>query len=347
MRTVSASYDPNAEMRDVGVKIQFLGTYSGLSLSTSDIISMKLTEGLDVTGESFPSRSLKIEALDTLGLSFASLETDYVGAEFEAYIGINGEYISVGKFYIDEIDTPDLGLTVSIEASDRVKTYMDKYMTGLYTSASTLMSTLVAHPQGAIYGLDLYCDEGTLQATVFPNMLTTVGSQRDVLLRLAQAAGMASVWVDRDMTTHMEQFGEKSGYSATLTAKGILEYSSLKLGSHTDYVEVSGENEGSEFGASWGTYTRGCLADFLDNDFIDGSFALIVAYRYYIAKNQRFELSLKTRCNPAIEPGDRVLVKKPNGSEIGEFTLASQTIYFDEDGLWANLSLCSGAPGDN
>ncbi|MCD7805248.1 MAG: hypothetical protein LUH03_08930 [Oscillospiraceae bacterium] len=347
MQTHTSDFNPDSELRKVGIKIAFLGDYEGMELGTKDVISLELTEGLDITGDSFPSRSLKLTAIDSLGLSFASQEKDYVRARFEVLIGINDEYVSVGKYYIDKIDTPDLGLTVSIEASDRVATYMEKYMTGLYTSSAVSMATLINAPTGALAGLDLYCDDATLEATVYPNMLTTVDSQRDCLLKLAQAAGMASVWVDRAGTVHFENLAGRSGYSAEIASGSILGYSGLKLGSHTDYVEVTGENEGSSFGASWGTYTRGCLAEFLDNDFVDSSFALIVAWRYYEAKNQRFELTLKTRCNPVLEPGDRVLVRKPDGNEIGEFTLASQKIYFDSDGLSAKLTLYAASPTDS
>lgn len=347
MKSYSSDYNPDSDVREVGVKIEFLDDYSGLTLETEDIISMELTEGLDITCESFPSRSMKLRAIDSLGLSFATMETDYVGARFEAYVGIGGEYISVGKYYIDEIDTPDLGLTVSIVASDRVKTYMDKYMTGLYTSSAVSMSTLIASPSGALSGIDTYCDSETLGAMVFPNMLTTVDSQRNCLLKLAQAAGMASVWVDRDGVVHIERLPIQTGYVATITSDSVLDYSGLTLGSHADYVEITGENSGEEFGATWGTYTRGCLAEFLENDFVYAPYALIVAWNYYVTKNQRFELTLRTRCNPAFEPGDRLMALKPDGSEIGEFLLTSQTIHFDEDGLWAKLTLNAPSPTDS
>ncbi|MCD7822526.1 MAG: hypothetical protein LUG86_00670 [Oscillospiraceae bacterium] len=347
MQSCSETYDPDVELRKVGVKISFLGSYSGLEMDAEDVISMELTESLDITCESFPSRSLKLKAVDSLGLSFASLKTDYVGAQFEAFIGINGEYVSVGKYYIDEIDTEDLGLTVSIVASDRVKTYMDKYLTGLYVSAAMSMSYLVERAPGALSGLDVYCDEDTLGATVYPAMLTTTDSQRNCLLLLAQAAGMASVWVARDGSVHMERIAGKTGYSATITPASVLGYSSLKLTSHVDYVEITGENPGASFGATYGTYTRGCLAEFLTNDFIDSSYSMIVAGEYYESKNQRFELELKTRCNPALEPSDRVLVQKPDGSEIGEFVITSQTIHFDESGLWAKITLNAPSPTDS
>ncbi len=346
MQEVSETYDPDAELRKVGVKIVFLDDYEGPVIGTEDVISLKLTEGLDITCESFPSRSLELKAIDSLGLSFSIQETDYVGARFEVMIGINDEYVSVGKYYIDEIDTEDLGLTVSIVASDRVKTYMDKYMTGLYTSSAMSMAYLVERAPGALSGLDIYCDDDTLAATVYPGMLTTVDSQRDCLLWLAQAAGMASVWVARDGTVHMERVAGRPGYVAVMYAGSVLEYSSLKLGSHVDYVEITGENPGGEFGTSYGTYTRGCLAEFLENDFVDSEYSLIVAQKYYESKNQRFELKLKTRCNPALEPMDRVLMVKPSRKVIGEFTITSQTIHFDEDGLWSELTLNAPSPTD-
>ncbi len=346
MQEHSSTYDPDSELRNVGIRIDFLDDYEGLTLGTEDVISLKLTEGLDITCESFPSRSLTLKAIDSLGLSFATQETDYVGARFEVLIGINDEYISVGKYYIDEIDTEDLGLTVSIEASDRVKTYMDKYMTGLYTSSAMSMAYLVERAPGALAGLDISCDDNTLAATVYPGMLTTVDSQRDCLLWLAQAAGMASIWVARDGTVHMERIAGKPGYVAVMYAGSVLDYSSLKLGSHVDYVEVTGENPDGEYGVSYGTYTRGCLAEFLDNDFVDSAYASTVAENYYESKNQRFELKLKTRCNPALEPADRVLMVKPSRKVIGEFTITSQTIHFDEDGLWAELTLNAPSPTD-
>ncbi len=347
MQTHTSDFNPDSALRQVGIKIAFLDDYEGMELGTGDVISLELTEGLDIICESFPSRSLKLTAIDSLGLSFASQETDYVGARFEVLIGINDEYVSVGKYYIDEIDTPDLGLTVSIEASDQVSARMEQYVTGGYTSAAGSLWTLVNSPSGALAGLDLYCDDATLDATVHPNMLTTVDSQRDCLLKLAQAAGMASAWIDRSGTVHFERIAGRSGYSAEISSGSVLDYSSLKLGSHTDYVEITGENEGGSFRATWETYTRGCLAEFLDNDFVDSSYSLIVAWKYYEAKNQRFELTLKTRCNPALEPGDRVLVMKPDGSEIGEFTLTSQKIYFDSDGLSAKLTLYAASPTDS
>ncbi|MCD8006997.1 MAG: hypothetical protein LUF29_08565 [Oscillospiraceae bacterium] len=347
MKDFSEDYDPDAVLRQIGVKIELLGDYEGLEMETGDIISLELTESLDITGETFPSRSLRLKAIDSLGLSFASQTADYSGVQFEVLIGINGEYISVGKYYIDEIETEDLGLTVTIEASDQVKTRMDKHMTGLYTSSAISMSTLINYPSGALTGLDLYCDEDTLSAMVYPDMLTTVDSQRDCLLKLSQAAGMASIWVDREETVHMERIAGRTGYSATISPSEILEYSSLKLGSHTDYVEVTGENaDGTTFDSTSGTYTVGCLAEFLENDFVFSGFAMIVATNYLESKNQRFGLTLKTRCNPALEPGDRVLVLKPDGSETGEFTLTSQTIHFDEDGLYSRLELCAPSPTD-
>ncbi len=346
MQAFSDEYDPGNPLRKVSIKLEFLDDYEGLSLDTGDIISMELTESLDITCNSFPSRSLKLKAIDSLGLSFVTQTTDYVGSRFEVFIGINGEYISVGKYYIDEIDTEDLGLTVSIEASDRVKTYMDKYMTGLYTSSPVLMSTLLEYPSGALYGLDVYCDSTTLGYSVCPNMLTTVDTQRNCLLKLAQAAGFASVWVARDGAVHFERITGKFDYSATISPGEILEYSGLKLGSHVDYLEVSGEGYQGEFITTCGTYTQGCLAEFLENDFIDSALAMIVTEMYFASLNQRFELTLKTRCNPALEPGDRVLVLKPDGSEIGSFAITSQTIHFDKDGLYAKLTLNAPSPTD-
>ncbi len=347
MQEYSGEYDPGADVREVGVKIEFLDDYEGMSLGTEDVISLELTESLDITCDSFPSRSLKLKAIDSLGLSFVTQETDYVGARFEALIGIGGEYISVGKYYIDEIDTGDLGLTVSIEASDRVKTRMDKYMTGIYSNSAVSMSTLVNYRSGALAGLDIYCDDTTLSWTVHPNMLTTLDTQRNCLLTLAQAAGFASVWVARDGTVHFERIAGKSGYSATIPAGEILEYSGLKLGSHVDYIEITGEDSEGEFTVTCGTYTNGCLAESLENDFIDSSMSLIIAGYYFESQNQRFELTLRTRCNPALEPGDRVLVLKPDGSEIGEFTLTAQTIHFDCDGLWSKLTLNAPSPTDS
>ncbi len=347
MQSHTSTFDPDSSLRRVGVMISFLGDYVGMELKTEDIISLELIESLDITCDSFPSRSLKLEAIDSLGLSFAKGGKDYVGARFEVLIGINDEYVSVGRYYIDEIDTSDLGLTVSIVASDRVKTYMDKYMTGLYVSSAQSMATLVSTKQGALAGLDLYCDDTTLEYTVCPNMLTTVDSQRNCLLKLAQAAGMASVWVDRGGTVHLERVEGRSGYVETISAGSVLEYSGLKLGNHTDYVEVTGENAGGSFGSSYGTYKNGCLAEYVDNDFVDSSYAMIVAWKYYDSKNQRYELTLKTRCNPILEPADRVLVLKPDGSEIGEFTLTSQTIHFDKSGLWSKLTLNAPSPTDS
>ena len=347
MQEYTSEYDPASPVREVGIKIEFLGDYEGMSLGTGDVISMELTESLDITCDSFPSRSLKLKAIDSLGLSFATQETDYVGARFEVFIGINGEYISVGKYYIDEIDTGDLGLTVDIEASDRVKTYMDKYMTGLYSGSAVSMSFLITYASGALYGLDVYCDDTTLDYTVCPDMLTTLDSQRNCLLTLAQAAGFASVWVARDGTVHFERIAGKTGYSATISPGEILEYSGLKLGDHVDYIEITGENSEGEFVSSSGKYTQGCLAEYLENDFIDSALAMFIAELYFASQNQRFELTLKTRCNPALEPGDRVLVLKPDGSEIGEFTLTAQTIHFDSDGLWSKLTLNAPSPTDS
>ncbi|MCD8108449.1 MAG: hypothetical protein LUE20_10905 [Oscillospiraceae bacterium] len=348
MQGYSETYDPDAAVRSIGVRINFLDDYSELSLGTEDVISLELTEGLDITTESFPSRSIKLRAVDSLGLSFASLKTDYVGVRFQVLIGINGEYIPVGIYYIDSIDTEDLGLTVSIVGSDRVKTYMDKYLTGLYVSSPMTLEYLVENAPGALSGLDIYCDEAILGYYVYPRMMTTVDTQRECLLTLAQAAGFSSIWVARDGVIHMERIAGRTGYSATIDSGSVLEYSSLKLGSHVDYVELSGENEeGSTFYATCGTYTRGCLAEFLTNDFIYEAGAGILVMDYYESKNQRFELKLKTRCNPALEPSDRVLVTKPDGSEIGEFTLTSQTIHFDEDGLWSELTLSAPSPTDS
>lgn len=84
----------------------------------------------------------------------------------------------------------------------------------------------------------------------------------------------------------------------------------------------------------------------LKNDFLAAGNAAFVAKNYRSAKNLRYELKLRTRCNPAIEIGDRVEVLDRSGSSIGEFCVAAQTFHFSKSGLYADITLASASTAD-
>lgn len=343
MVSTSAGYNPLETVRSVGMRIKVAASSGEKVFTSQDIIFAEIFEGVDMACDKFLSRTIDFEAVDCFGFSSPLTASELTGKKVKAEVRIGQEYIGVGEFFIDRVYTENSGLTVRINAADAVRK-MSRYITGLAVSSPTTLSNLINYGNGAVYGYTFYVDTISQNALVYPTMYSEVDTQRRCLLFLAQAALSSQIWTDRLGNVHIENLTSRTGYNKTITADEILEYSQSSLRSYTDCVEVSGENNGGKVSGTNGSYFSGCNMKIMKNDFLASSSASAVAENYRKARNLRYELKLKTRCDPSVEVGDRVNVMNRDNRMIGEFTVASQNIHFSRMGLSADITAVAPAP---
>lgn len=345
MLITSADYNPSSAVRSLGMKISIMTAEGVKTFLTEDIISAEIFEGVDMGCERFLSRTFNFEVRDKYGMSKPLTAAKVTGSKVSAEFIINGESLHVGDFFIEKIKTDNLGVIARFQAADIVSR-MSRYITGLAISSPISLSELISYDSGAVAGLNFICDSVSGNALVCPTMYTEVDTQKRCLLFLAQAALASQIWVDRLGNVNIKILTYGAGHSITLTSDDILSYSDQSLRSYVDYTEVSGENNKGKYSGVDGSYFSGCNMHSLKNDFLAAGNAAFVAKNYRSAKNLRYELKLRTRCNPAIEIGDRVEVLDRSGSSIGEFCVAAQTFHFSKSGLYADITLASASTAD-
>lgn len=307
----------------------------GLSVTQKELCSLEITEQVDVTARSFLPRRLRAEFLVTDGILYAP---DLCGRRLFASIEINGSMISVGEFYIDSVTKLQNGLKYRIEASDLVAKMARNPSALNYTQPITVREILTYRP-GAAGGLEYLADDYSLDAFVYPSMITDIDSQRDCLLLMSQAARASSIWIDRTGRVRISCLYRKTEPQAVIPADGILEYQSDSLGPKYLFAKVFGKNPSGEVYAYSGAYQVGSYAQVLKNNYMTYMEAKTVADNFLAGLNMRHRLVLKTRCDPAIEVGDRVTVMDRDSRALGNFIVASQKIRLDERGLSAQMVL--------
>lgn len=326
---------------NVGVKEVYIGTdpTEPFDICDDKLISLKIYEGVDMKAKSFKSKSLVFEADNRENL-FG--QVDYTGAMIEPFTVIDGQEHSIGKFYIDKIVFNNLGLTATVHASDIV-TRMQRYMTGINVGYPMALSELLAHPVGAVYGIAIDADPYVQAAVVAPYMIGMMDTQKNCLLKLAQAARGANIWIARDGTIRMSCLANYSGYDYIIRPEDVIAFESVTMGQRTDYYRIDGD---SYYGTTVnydGYYTGGCLTDRLKNDYFYSGEGKTIAKNLRRADNYRYKIVLKTRCDPELIIGRRVLVLGPNQDSLGEFVIFGQTIEFDKSGLSSRLELAAFA----
>lgn len=323
---IFAFYKPADMEKPAGAAVEFIGEAGimlrQLALSSDDgegftvtqrhICSLEINEQADVTARSFKPRKLAAEFIPTEGLYAVR---DISGRKLKAEIEINGSYIAAGEYYIDSLTALDGGLKYRLEASDIVSK-ISRYPTGLYVNCPVTVRDLINYGSGAVGGLTFVADDYSLDACVFPGMLKDLDSQRDCILRMAQAARMSSVWTDRLGRVRLSCLHRRNGIDGELPPDGVTSLVSDSYGPVCLYVKVLGENQYGEVAAYSGSYKLGCYAQVLKNDFLTSAESYEVAGNFLKALNMRHRIVINTRCDPTIEIGDRITLYDRNGSII-------------------------------
>lgn len=340
----SESYSPHSFVRKVGVKVMIMPSGSQLSdpdssaelvIGTQDIISMTINEGADINAESFKSRSMVLNIINASRLSIAN---DLTGREIRMAAVINGEEVSLGKFYIDRIIFVDCGLTVRIIASDIV-TRLSRFMTGINMSNCAMLTEVLSSGTGATDGLKFEADATAAFVLVYPDMMTEIDSAKDCLQRLAQAAHAASIWVDRQMNVKIGCLAQYDILRGEIPADSIIKRKSEVINRRTDMVLVYGKNKYGNMSKTAGHYVNDYIMASIHNDFMYPAELDFIAENRLRAANYRHRLTLLTRCNPAIEIGDYLRLQSTDASTPEEFVVIGQKIVFDKDGLTSEMEL--------
>lgn len=308
----------------------------GFTVTEEELISLEISEQVDITARSFKPRKLSAEFIPPKGLDKLC---DISGRKVNAVIdpGV-GSYIPVGEFYADSLIAFENSLRFKLEASDIVAK-IARYPSGLFVNSPITVRELMQYPSGAVGGITIIADDYSLDAYVFPHMLTDLDSQRDCLLLLSQAARMSSIWTDRQGRVHISCLHRKTASDGELSPDGIISYSKESYGAKYQFVKVFGENPYGDVYAYSGSYQRGCYANVLKNNFLAASDVNAAADNFLAALNFRHRITLKTRCDPSIEIGDRLTLKDPSNINMGEYIVVGQTMRLDERGLEAEVEL--------
>lgn len=314
---------------------------ASIVLTQDDIETLEIQESADITGASFPSRSFSCKADNRLGFFDVANLDKFIGYGVKAEIAVDGEYINVGLFTISKIEGMSNGSIAKIAAQDDVLR-MDSIKTGLSSGNSAIaLSRLIGYGSGAVSGVTFDLDAGSAQALVAPSMMTTVDSQRNCLKKLAQAARLSAIWTGRDNVVKIYPLIIPNGggdFDCELYCDNVYDYNGLSVNDKTDYVEVSGTSGTGKAIATAGKYSSGCKMVTVSNDFITQSEVVAIAQNLFAAKNHRFSVKIKTRCDPALEIGDRVKLKGLKGETIGTFVVIGNSMVFD-GGLSATLDM--------
>lgn len=340
----SEGYSPYSLVRKVGAKIMIMpaGSQSSdpdssaeLVLGTQDVISMTINEGVDISAESFKSRSMVLNIINSSRMGIAN---DLTGREIRAAAVVDGEEVDVGRFYIDRIIFVDCGLTVRIIASDIV-TRLSRFMTGISMSQYSMLFQVLDTGSGATAGLDFETDTTAATALVYPDMMTEIDSAKNCLQKLAQAARSASIWVNRRMKVRIGCPIEYETVAGEIPADSIIRKKSEVLNRRTDMAWVYGKNKYGDMARYAGKYANDYLMASIHNDFMYPSELETIAKNRLRAANFRHRVTLLTRCNPAIEIGDLLRLGTTDGSAPEEYLVVGQKIVFDKDGLTSELEL--------
>lgn len=340
MMTTSESYSPYSLVRKVGVEILIMPAGSKVTdpdmnaeliIGTQDIISMTINEQLDICGKSFNPRTMVLDVINTSRLSVIN---DLTGREIRAGVIIDGETVCVGYFYIDRIIFSDGGLRARIVASDTV-TRMARFLTGIHMGRPGTLFEVVNSGSGAVDGHIFITDETSKSAIVLPEMMNEVDTARNCILKLAQAARSSNVWVDRHMNVRICCMTKYDLVKAIIPVNAILKRKSEVLNRRTDVVRVYGKNSAAEYAHSVGKYTEGFLMASLHNDFIYPGELDTIARNRLEEENYRHRITVVTRCDPAIEVGDRVMLQDVDERMI----VVGQRIEFGREGLWCEMEL--------
>ncbi len=329
-----------------GIKIcemELAPPVSDIVLTEQEIISAKIEEEVDIYAERLPGRSLYFEAAMPADVSDPVTLGSCTGKSVKSEISINGEYVHTGDFYIDEIAAADGGIITKVSCSDIV-TRMEKFITGLSTGGAKTLGEILNYGSGAAAYLDFQMDDYSAQSLICADMYTEVDTQKNCLLKAAQAARLSSIWVNRSGVVRISCLTKQSGSVAQIHPNDVIEYSEYGLDDRVDYVEVTGENSSGITAATSGKYYRACIMEYLENDFFVPQNGEIIADNYIAAKNYRLNASLKLRCDPCIEAADRVRLYWKDSNDLGEFIVTKQVINFDSSGLWSQMRL-TASPG--
>lgn len=307
----------------------------GLIITRNELCSLEITEQVDVTARRFLPRRLEAEFLVTDGILNSP---DLSGRMLHAFIEINGSTINAGEFYIDSVTKLQNGLKYRIEASDLVAKMARNPSALSYNQPVTVREILTYRP-GAAAGFDYIVDDYSLDAYVFPSMITDIDSQRDCLLMMSQAARASSIWIDRTGRVRISCIQRKKEPAAGIPADGITAFQSDSLGPKYLFAKVFGKNPYGDVCSYSGAYQVGSYAQVLKNNYIAYSESKAVADNFLAGLNMRRRLVIQTRCDPAIEAGDWVTVMGRDGKPIGDFVVASQKMRVDDKGLSAIMVL--------
>ena len=251
-----------------------------------------------------------------------------IGAECLVYLGtvVDGaaEYASCCKFYVDTVERSSM--TVKISAYDAITAHAAKHTSSEIVLAAPFTAQEYASAIGALIGADVVFDDGlcnnlTYTADMPPNMDGTE-KLSEVLGYIAQLTG-SGCYVDSNNAIHFRKLGGESVLSITKDdyydlATGV----AVVLTGVTSATDV-GDNvtAGDDSGYNFVMY---------NNPFVDNRSDQADILQAILDQNADIPIQPYTvdwRGNPALDPGDCVILSDYDDSTISVLYLRESALY--------------------
>lgn len=298
------------------------------------IASVSIIQEADIAAEALPSAELSA-VVDNSDRFFDILAPDNVFAYLQtgkqpvsATVVINGEGVSLGKFYYTNAKASTDGLTITLRANDKILT-LDKALIKGSGDEGPLWAAVNSVLQGtgiqAAYGWgNLESPRTRLVATAFPEEC----SKREALRLLAQAA-RCSCWMDRDgflrfasldVSMPVEELGEDELYN----------FNGLELTESVDAVELAARQTDGENGEIIENVFRSGSGEntvSVTNPCVALSEGQAVADWLRLCYRRRRKFSASNQGNPALDIGDTLTIRDAYGQALSAVMTGANLTY--------------------
>lgn len=343
MQPHSTTYNPYTTVREVSAKAEIeAGEGENIVLTGADMVSMKIQEGIDPLLTGLPMRKLTLEAynkdsrLCSYSISESSTVSKFVGKLISTQIGINGEYIDTGKFYIDSIENKTGDIIVKIIGYCIIKGLSNTLCLATALHGSTYLSTQIV----TYAGLNEICYVGFKNGAGDKLVSCPENNQatnyKDLIKNLSSAAGC---WAKADRSNAVifnswEINVPPAVNSITIDRNDYYGAEGLKASSAVDLVRVSGKSANGQFAAYAGQGKFSVPSPVYDvsSSWVHSSqMAKEIADKLIRMINAKLVGEIKYRGDPTIEAGDSVYVEIYSGgaSYYWHFLVEEATLDYD------------------
>lgn len=335
----------NRRARVIEVDFGIVKIYTG-----DNLITMGLIEQMDLISANIPSAEFKF-TVDNSDRSFNIMNPTgfYKGLQqqqkVKSEIGLdlgNGtiEYIPLGNYLLYNWMSDEGSMTASFTAKTNLDLMLNFNYQNLVVNSQSLNAFAVAI--FAVCGITNYVIDAALSA-ITTNSLVKSANCRDILQMIA-IAGCASIYVTRDNTIHIKQFGAVGAAQDTITLDNLYQEAQVTLDNAIKQVNVTYWTDlaTSVVVSVNSSATIGDTMNLSSNTLINtNARATAIANWIITQKGYRAIQTATWRGNPAEEIGDIISIQNSYGLSPNSYVTKVQ---LDYAGYLSGVTEARGVP---